>query len=581
MATEVDVVVPDLGEFSDIPVIEVLVAPGDKVGLEDPLITLESDKATMDIPAPQAGTVGDILVSLGDTVSEGDIVVRLLVDESASASAAPSEGDAPVPETAPTPPATVDTVDAAPPPSPPPMEPAAPSMHDVDVPDLGEFSDIPVIEILVSVGDVVAFEDPLLTLESDKATMEIPAPVAGAVSEMLVQVGDTVSTGDIVARIASTEMADGPGVVEETIATDPEPAPARATSATRGSAPDDDVPTPPVDDAPNASAPDPRAPSSYQKRPSPTASLPSSPSRRGARFHATPAIRRFARNLGVDLTEVTGTGRKGRILEEDVTQFVKQRMTANQADGSAGAGIPPIPEIDFTRFGEVETRPLSRIKRIGGTNLHRSWLNIPLVTHHDEADVTELEAFRQALKKDRSMQGVRVTLLAFIFRALTATLKTFPTFNASLSPDGESLIIKHYFHIGMAVDTPNGLVVPVLRDVDQKGIAELANEMSEVSARARDGKLKLTDLEGASMTISSLGGIGGTGFTPLVNAPEVAILGVARTKMTPQWDGNAFQPRLMLPLSLSYDHRVIDGAEGARFVAHLGALLTDVRRLLL
>ena len=551
MANQLDVVVPDLGEFSDVPVIELLVAPGATVSLEDPLITLESDKATMDIPAPMAGVVADILVNVGDVVNPGDVVMRLTIEE-------PSVNKQPTTN------------------SPPPTAPAAPDSSegeefDVIVPDLGEFADIPVIEILVSAGDKVNQEDSLVTVESDKATMDIPAPTAGEVRAVTVQVGDTVSTGDVIARMVAT-TADTQSGVATVQPNAPEP-----MAPTNPEPHDDGAPADPA-----ASAPDPRAPSTHARRASPTASIPSSPDRRGAGFHATPAIRRFARTLGVDLGEVTGTGRKGRILADDVTAFVKGRMSGTGTSApSSGAGIPPIPDIDFSRFGPTEVRPLSRIKRLTGVNLHRAWLNVPLVTHHDEADATELEAFRKSLKSDPAVGEARVTLLAFIFKALANALKEFPTFNSSLTPDGESLVLKQYCHLGMAVDTPNGLVVPVLRDVDRKGVVDLALEMSEVSARARDGKLKLTDLEGASMSVSSLGGIGGTSFTPLVNAPEVAILGVSRTKMAPVWDGAAFVPRLMLPLSLSYDHRVIDGAEGARFTAYLCQLLNDVRRLLL
>ena len=474
------------------------------------------------------------------------------------------------------------------------------TQFDVIVPELGEFSDVPVIELLVSPGTVVGAEDPLVTLESDKAIMEVPAPCAGVVKDIQVAVGDTVNSGDvIVILMVNEEGSDSTqGVKDDLSNLSPPPEQATGKESDRGStsgvSPVSHTTSTPINpetpadksETPRTSAPDPRAPEAYrgnadQKRPSPTSSLPNAPELQQRHLHATPAVRRFARTLGVDLSKVIGTGRKGRLLKENVTAFVKEQLTSQSPQRQPTSAIPPIPEIDFSQFGEIETKPLSRIKRIAGTNLHRSWLNIPLVTHHDEADVTELEAFRRSLKDDAAAQGARITLLAFIFKALATTLRAFPTFNASLTPDGQSLILKKYCHLGMAVDTPNGLIVPVLKNVDQKGAIDLALEMADISIRARDRKLKPSDLEGASMSVSSLGGIGGTSFTPLVNAPEVAILGVSRTKMAPLWNGESFVPRLMLPLSLSYDHRVIDGAEGARFTAHLRTLLEEVRRLLL
>ncbi len=459
---------------------------------------------------------------------------------------------------------------------------------DVRVPDIGEFTDIPVIEVLVQVGDTVALEDPLLTLESDKATMDVPSPCAGTVAELHVAVGDNVSEGSLLVTVtavvkASAEEAESLDAGEhhqpEPAAPAPEPQPEPSPMA--------DIDAVDLAAAPGslsqASAPDPRAPSHYA--PSDVAEpIPSLPGRRRGRFHATPSVRRFARELGVDLEQVTGTGRKGRILRDDITQHVKSALGGSSASAGStprGEGIPSIPTVDFSRFGETETQPLSRIKRISGQHLHRAWLNVPLVTHMDEADVTELEAFRQTLRAENEAHGIRITVLAFVMKAMVSALRAFPTFNASLSPDGESLILKKYFHIGMAVDTPNGLVVPVVRDVDQLGVLELAEQMQGLSTKAREGKLKLDDLSGGCISVSSLGGIGGSSFTPLVNAPEVAILGVARATHQPVWDGNAFTPRLMLPLCLSYDHRVIDGAEGARFATYLASLLGDVRRLLL
>ena len=464
-------------------------------------------------------------------------------------------------------------------------------LTEVRVPDIGDFSAVPVIEILVEVGDRIRPEDPLVTLESDKATMDVPAPAGGVVREVAVAVGDNVSEGSVLLRIAG-DGGDAPGVEgDESV---PESAgPVEPADTAAGGAPPsggtvdgvsaDRAPATAAEpddsgsSADGASAPDPRAP---RGRPSPTASLAAEPAPRAV-SHATPAMRRHARELGVDLAGVKGTGRKGRILREDISGFVKRALSA-QAEGTAGGtGIPPIPAVDFSRFGEIETRPLSRIKRISGPHLHRSWVNVPHVTNHDETDVTDLEAFRQSIKAEAAAGGVRITLLAFVTRAVAATLAEFPTFNASLGPEGDALVLKKYINIGIAVDTPGGLMVPVLRDADRKGVYELAREMAELGARARDGALKSGDLQGGTFTISSLGGIGGTAFTPIINAPEVAILGLSRSRMAPVWDGAAFQPRLMLPLDLSWDHRVVDGAEAARFLAHLARLLGDVRRLLL
>ncbi len=437
-------------------------------------------------------------------------------------------------------------------------------VEDVLVPDIGDFQDVPVIEIAVSPGDSVVAEDPLVTLESDKATMDVPSPAAGIVKEMKVKLGDTVSEG---ALILTLEVNDAgavkkPGAQEEREA---EPSPAAAAA--------------PPQPAPAAApaAPQPAA------RPSPTASLPLPASAPNSPSHATPSVRHFARELGVDLSRVRGTGRKGRVLRDDVTRFVKGAL----GDGAVGAGvephtgIPPIPAVDFAKFGDIEIQPLARIKKLSGQHLRRAWLNVPHVTHHDEADVTEMEAFRRSLKDEAARRGVRVTALSFIMKATCAALGEFPTFNASMAADGESLVLKKYFHIGVAVDTPGGLVVPVIRDVDAKGIMELGSELADLSARAREGKLTPGEMQGGCMSISSLGGIGGTAFTPIVNVPEVAILGVTRARMAPVWDGESFAPRLMLPLDLSYDHRVVDGAEAARFMRFLCDQLGDVRRLLL
>lgn len=439
------------------------------------------------------------------------------------------------------------------------------TVEEIVVPDIGDFQDIPVIEIAVSPGDQVMAEDPLVTLESDKATMDVPSPAAGVVKEMKVKLGDTVSEGTLILTLEVNDVASEPA---------PEEAPKAKTEA-----------PPPAPASQPESPPPAAAPAPPAARPSPTASMPSAAAAPHAPSHATPSVRHFARELGVDLSRVRGTGRKGRVLRDDVTGFVKGALggagAPQSTDGVPGAGIPPIPVVDFSKFGQVEIQPLSRIKKISGQHLRRAWLNVPHVTHHDEADVTEMEAFRRSLKEEAARQGVRVTALSFIMKGVCAALREFPTFNASLAADGESLVLKKYFHIGVAVDTPNGLVVPVIRDVDAKGILDLGAELAELSARAREGKLKPDEMQGGCMSISSLGGIGGTAFTPIVNAPEVAILGVTRARMTPVWDGEAFSPRLMLPLDLSYDHRVIDGAEAARFMAFLAGVLGDVRRLLL
>ena len=466
------------------------------------------------------------------------------------------------------------------------------SQMEIRVPDIGDFTDIPVIEILVNPGDQVQPEDALVTLESDKATMDVPSPAAGTVETVAVSVGDTVSEGSLVLTIAidSAEPAAGRGNGADpepasTPSPQAEPAPETDKASASGAEPSpaESASSLPVEDDPDSAPPPSPAnrPQNPPGRPSPTAALSATPAPPASKpSHATPGVRRFARELGVDITRVTGTGRKGRVLEEDVKRFVKSAV-AGHGEGASGGGIPRIPEVDFSKWGKVEVQPLSRIKRLSGPHLQRAWLNVPHVTNHDEADITDLESFRRSLKPEAEQAGARLTPLVFIMKALVRAMADFPTFNASLSANGQDLVLKQYFHIGIAVDTPNGLVVPVVRDVDTKGFITLALELAELSGRAREGKLMPADLQGGCMSISSLGGIGGIGFTPIVNAPEVAILGVSRSKMTPIWDGSEFRPRLMLPLDLSYDHRVIDGAEAARFLAHLGALLGDLRRMLL
>ncbi len=429
-------------------------------------------------------------------------------------------------------------------------------LTEIKIPDIGDSSEVEIVEILVAVGDQVAKEDPLLTLESDKASMEIPSPGDGTISEIKVAIGDKVSEGSLVMLLE----ASGTTTAEPPLEAPPVAAEIQPASV-------------PVADSDSKEA----APVSSG---SPPASLPPMIDNADqANPHASPGIRRFARELGADLTRVTGSGPKGRILKEDVKSWIKQQLSGPAK--TEGSGIPPIPAVDFSKFGEVENVQLGRIQKLSGPHLQRAWLNIPHVTQHDEADITDLEAFRKSLKAEAEKEGIRVTLLAFMLKILVGGLKKFPLLNASLDPGGGSVILKKYFNIGIAVDTPNGLVVPVIRQVDQKSIFELAREMGELGGRARDGKLSPADLQGGCISISSLGGIGGTSFTPIVNAPEVAILGIARSRMTPVWDGSEFQPRLMLPLSLSYDHRVIDGAEGARFCAYLVQMLGDTRRLIL
>ncbi|MFO1273536.1 MAG: dihydrolipoyllysine-residue acetyltransferase [Rubrivivax sp.] len=549
----VEVKVPDIGDFKDVAVIEVLVKPGDAVKAEQSLITVESDKASMEIPSSVAGIVKEMKVALGDKVNEGSVVL-LLEAEGGAAAPAPAPAAAPFAAPAPAPAAPVAAPAAA--------APAAGGAVEVVVPDIGDFADVAVIEVFVKPGDTVAVEQSLITVESDKASMEIPSSHAGVVAEVKVKLGDKINKGSPVVVLQG--VAGAPAAAPVAAAPAPAAAPAAAAPAAAPAA--------------AAAAMPPHAPST------PGAGLP----------HASPSIRRMARELGVPLPEVKGTGPKGRITQEDLQSFVKGVMagevqTAQQkakapaaAPAAAGGGIPgllPWPQVDFTKFGPVERKDLSRIKKISGANLHRNWVMIPHVTNNDEADITELEAFRVQTNKENEKSGVKVTMLAFVIKAVVSALKKFPDFNASL--DGDALVYKKYFHIGFAADTPNGLVVPVLKNADQKGILQISQEMGELAKKARDGKLGPADMTGGCFSISSLGGIGGTHFTPIINAPEVAILGLSKSATKPVWDGKAFQPRLMLPLSLSYDHRVIDGAAAARFNAYLAGLLADFRRALL
>ncbi|MCG9738526.1 pyruvate dehydrogenase complex dihydrolipoyllysine-residue acetyltransferase [Shewanella insulae] len=540
-AQVIEVTVPDIGDASDVDVIEVLVAVGDSIDVDTGLITLETDKATMEVPAPAAGVVKEMKVAVGDKVSQGSLVLMLEVSGGEAAAPAPTAAPA----------ASVPAAEAA------PATAASIEVKEISVPDIGDASDVDVIEVLVAAGDVIEADQGLITLETDKATMEVPAPFAGKLVSVTVKVGDKVSQGSVIATIETQSSA--PAAALAPAAAAPEP-------AAQASAP-----------APAAKPPVPHHPSAGSK--------PAT----GA-VHASPAVRRMAREFGADLTQVTGSGRKGRILKEDVQAFIKYEMSRPKASAatSVGAGegglqVIAAPKVDFAKFGEVEEVPLSRIQKISGPNLHRNWVTIPHVTQFDEADITEMEAFRKQQNELAAKQksGVKITPLVFMMKAVAKTLQQFPVFNASLSADGESLIKKKYYHIGVAVDTPNGLVVPVVRDVDKKGIIELSAELMEISVKAREGKLKAADMQGSCFTISSLGGIGGTAFTPIVNYPDVAILGVSKSEIKPKWNGKEFEPKLMLPLSLSYDHRVIDGAMAARFSVTLSSMLSDIRTLIL
>ncbi|MFN5048068.1 dihydrolipoyllysine-residue acetyltransferase [Roseateles sp.] len=551
-----EVKVPDIGDVKDVAVIELLVKPGDTVKAEQSLITVESDKASMEIPSSHAGVVKELKVKLGDTVNEGSVLLVLESD----AAAAPAPAPATAPAAAPAP------VAAAPAPVAP--QNVGTSSVVVDVPDIGDVDEVAVIELLAKVGDTFKVEQSLITVESDKASMEIPSSHAGVLKELKVKLGDKVAKGTLIAVV---EVAGGAAA----------PAPAAPVAAPAAAAP---APMAVAAVAAAVAAPVAAAVPAHD---------PSAP--KGKLPHASPSIRKLARELGVPLDEVKGSGPKGRIVESDVQGFVKAVMSgalqtsaqkaaapAGAAAGGAGAfpGLLPWPKVDYEKFGPVERKELGRIKKISGANLHRNWVTIPHVTNHDDADITELEAFRVQLNKENEKSGIKVTMLAFMIKAAVAALKKFPEFNASLDVDG-SLVLKQYFHIGFAADTPNGLVVPVIKDADKKGIFQISQEMSELAKKARDGKLGPAEMSGGCFSISSLGGIGGKYFTPIINAPEVAIMGVCKSSIEPVWDGKAFQPRLILPLSLSWDHRVIDGAAAARFNVYFASLLADFRRIAL
>ena len=588
----IEIAVPDIGDFSEVEVIEVLVKPGDDISVEQSLITVESDKASMEIPSSAAGKLQELKVKVGDKVAKGTVIGIIETVAQAAPAAAPAAtpvaGPAPAPAPAGGAPARPQPVAA-----PAPVaaggggkgqasgDGARSGEIEVQVPDIGDFDQVEVIEVLVAAGDSVVLEQSLITVESDKASMEIPSSAAGKVSKLLVKVGDKVSKGTPVAIVeggTASEAAPvaGAAAVPTAAAPAPAPAPAAATPAERES----------------------RAPAVQEAAPAPGEVSRAHPvpadmrdGRLAVKPHASPSVRLFARELGVDLALVTGTGPKQRITADDVKGFVKGAVAqagkaavpapgAGGADG-AGLGLIAWPKVDFARYGEIEVKPLSRIKKIAGANLHRNWVMIPHVTNHDDADITGLEAFRVTLNAENAKSGIKLTMLAFLVKACVAALRKFPEFNSSL--EGDSLVYKRYYHIGFAADTPNGLMVPVIRDADSKGLFDIAAETAELAKKAREGKLAPADMQGGTFSISSLGGIGGTYFTPIINAPEVAILGVCRSSKRPVWndDKDAFEPRLILPLSLSWDHRVIDGAAAARFNTFLAQLLGDFRRIAL
>ena len=536
MANSIDIVVPDLGDFENVEIIEVLVAPGDTVAREDGLITLETDKASFDVPSPESGVIESLTVSTGDSVSAGDVIGKLGVQVSDTVVIKPALAAAP----------TGDTTVMV---SPAGKKPKSGGKQTLVVPDLGDFEDVEVIEVHIAPGDTVAVEDPLVTLETDKAAMDVPAVLAGTIESVLIKVGEKISAG------ASLAIMDAVGDEQPDVT--PEPVKAAATPAVA-------------------------SPSPAPEKPKPAAlasTLPRVEESGFSKAHASPSVRKLARELGVNLVQVKGSGTKSRILHDDVKAFVKAVLTG-QASLPAGGGLPKTSTVDFAKFGEIDVQPLTRIQKISGPRLQASWINLPHVTQHDLADITDLEAKRQVLKGPAKERGIGLTPLAFIMKACVAALEEYPRVNSSLSEDGNSLVFKKYCHLGFAADTDQGLMVPVIRDADKKDIYEIAKELGELSALARDGKLKADNLQGATFTISSLGGIGGTAFTPIVNAPEVAILGVSRSSMQPVWNGSKFAPRLMLPLSLSYDHRVVDGAQAVRFTTFLSQKLGDVDSLM-
>jgi len=559
----IDIQVPDIGDFDEVTVIELLVKAGDSIKADQSLLTVESDKASMEIPSSAAGVVKEVKVKLGDKVKQGSLVLSLESADLGSISL-PKVAEAPEIRVQEAPESIATKLGAVAQPL-----PAASGPIEIHVPDIGDFKDVTVIEVLVKIGDSIKVEQSLVTVESDKASMEIPSSGAGVLKDLKVKLGDKINIGDLLAVLEGS-------------------APPAATSS----------PAAPVPAAPSAPAPAPAGSVSVRAEPVEGSPAPAAPAHNptiaptGALPHASPSVRKFARELGVPLAEVKGAGPKGRITLDDIQAFTKSVMSgaaqtlaqatrAPATSGGSGVGLDllPWPKVDFTKFGPIERKEMGRIKKISGANLLRNAIVIPAVTNFDDADITDLEAFRVATNKENEKLGVKVTMLAFLIKACVSALKKFPDFNASL--DGDAIVYKQYFHIAFAADTPNGLVVPVIRDCDKKGLLQISQEMGELAKKARDGKLSPAEMQGACFTISSLGGIGGRYFTPIINAPEVAILGVCKSTMEPVWDGKVFQPRLMLPLSLTWDHRVIDGAAAARFNAYLGQILSDFRRVLL
>ncbi|HHF4722583.1 pyruvate dehydrogenase complex dihydrolipoyllysine-residue acetyltransferase [Haemophilus influenzae] len=547
--------IPDIGS-DEVTVTEVMVNVGDTISVDQSIINVEGDKASMEVPAPEAGVVKEILVKVGDKVSTG---TPMLVLEAAGAAPAADEPTAPVAD-APTAPVVATA-------------PTASAIVEVNVPDIGG-DEVNVTEIMVAVGDTITEEQSLITVEGDKASMEVPAPFGGVVKEILVKSGDKVSTGSLIMRF-------------EVLGAAPAESASASTSAPQTAAPATTA------QAPQATAPDTTAQAPQSNNNVSGLSQEQVEASTGY-AHATPVIRRLAREFGVNLDKVKGTGRKGRIVKEDIEAYVKTAVkayesgataqaTGNGVANGAGLGLLPWPKVDFSKFGEIEEVELSRINKISGANLHRNWVMIPHVTHFDKADITDLEAFRkeQNALAEKQKLGVKITPVVFIMKAVAKALEAYPRFNSSITEDAQRLILKKYINIGVAVDTPNGLVVPVFKNVNKKGIIELSRELMEVSKKAREGKLTASDMQGGCFTISSLGGIGTTHFAPIVNAPEVAILGVSKSSMEPVWNGKEFAPRLILPMSLSFDHRVIDGADGARFISYLGSVLADLRRLVM
>jgi len=540
MAIRHEVRVPDLGDFDEVEIVEVMVAVGDHVSAEDPLITLETDKAAMEVPSTAEGTIAELPVATGMRVSQGDLIVVVettaVTPESDSGA---SDGVAPVAE---------DDAESV---------PVAASAGPVQllVPDLGDFPQAEIIEVQARIDNVIAVDDPVITLETDKAAMDVPSTIAGKIVSVAVEVGQSVGQGDLILEVVADQVVAADAVLA------PAAQPRTVAAASTVSRPDPKSIDPrSIDDGPTA--------------------LPPINEATFSKAHASPSVRRFARELGVNLAQVTGTGSKARVLSDDVKAFVKAVMSG-QAAPVAGSGWPSVPEVDFGKFGEIEVKALSRIQKISGPRLHASWVNYPHVTQHDEADMTDLEERRQRLKGPAKEKGVSLTPLAFIIKATAIALVEFPIFNTSMSTDGKSLVYKKYFHLGFAADTPNGLLVPVIRDADQKDVMSIATELGELSAKGREGKLTAEQMQGGTFTVSSLGGIGGTHFTPIINPPEVAILGVGRSAIKPVWQDGEFVPRLILPISLSYDHRIIDGATGVRFTTYLANVLADVDRLML